>query len=82
MSLEEFEDRIGEIREVPTNLPENVDGAQANLKPRVAELTGRAVEEFHDVGTSRKLRSNSRTAGLLLLRRELPPGQPGPNTRG
>lgn len=70
MRLQQLEDRVGEIREVATYLSQHVDGAQANLKSFMNELTCRTIEKFSDVSATCQLGLRCSSAGLSAFRNQ------------
>ncbi|SFJ44726.1 hypothetical protein SAMN02799642_04457 [Methylobacterium brachiatum] len=56
MRLQEFEDRIREIGKVAPDLAKNIDSRQPDFETLVAQLPGRAVEEFRDMSTACQFR--------------------------
>jgi hypothetical protein len=82
MSLKQFENRVGQVGEIPRNLPQNIDSAQPDLKPLIGKLAYSSVEQLDHMGATFQHRFRFRGASLFHFGRELSPCQIKPAKRG
>jgi len=75
IGIQEFKHRTRQVREIPSDLAQGVDGAKSHLELGITELSDSTIEEFRNVLSSRQLSLPQRSISLLIGCRYPKPSQ-------
>lgn len=75
VKAQEFENRNCEVRKVPTDLPQRIDGSKPDMKMAVMELANRPIEQFSDMVPTAKFSGSLRCISLDICGRNPSGGQ-------